>query len=64
MLTNITETRNFLGLAGYYRVSGRICQRASSQINLLKDSKKIKWQLMSPHSSSLMRETTLPVTQD
>jgi len=39
--TDVTETRNFLGLAGYYRVSGRICQRSSSLTNLFKEATKL-----------------------
>jgi len=40
-LTNVTVTRNFLGLVGYYRVSGRICQRSSSLTNVLKQPTKL-----------------------
>ena len=39
--TNVIETRNFLGLAGYYQVSGRICQITSSQTILLKEATKL-----------------------
>jgi len=39
--TNVTETRNFLGLARCYRVSRRICQRSSSLTNLLKEATKV-----------------------
>ena len=35
------ETRNFLGLAGNYRVLGRVYQTLSSPTNVLKESTKL-----------------------
>ena len=60
--------KNFYSLAGYYRV-----REGFFKDNILPDqivegsykvSKKIKWQLIPPDRSSLMREITIPMTQD
>ena len=39
--TNVVKIRNFLGLAGYYRVLERIYQRPSPLTNLLKEATKL-----------------------
>jgi len=40
-LTNVIKIRNFFGLAWYYGVLGRICQRSSSLTNLFKEAAKL-----------------------